>query len=99
MRKTKEEVQGMFKRLAKAMGIEIVGTAYNTPTDDLVYMKHGLDLDYNATYGGYLVELVHEDTSISHPLSGIRLPAKEMYHALYMACCAIEFMNQNKEGK
>lgn len=85
MRTTKQEVQGMFKRLLRGMGVNESTQNHN----------EGWYLEYNAIYGGYKVELIHEDTSVSHPLGEVRRSAKEMYNSLHMACCAIEIKNQD----
>lgn len=80
MRVTKQDVQGMFKRFLKT----IYSNSPESNTDVF-------DLEYNSTYGGYIVEQRHMNTSVSHPFISKRLPAKEMYDALHMACTAIEY--------
>ncbi len=90
MKYTKKEVQGMFSRLVKAMGKDIVGSCYNTPTDDLVYVKHGLQLDYISCYGGYVIEEVGPEGGCSHPFGCMRRTAKEMYLSMYMATQVLE---------
>lgn len=80
MRITKKDVLGMFRRFI------ITLESNQWPNNNDVF-----DLDYSSTYGGYLIEKINPDTSVSHPFISKRLPAREMYDALHMACVAIEY--------
>jgi hypothetical protein len=84
MKYTKSEVQGMFTRLAKAMG---------KPLD-----SDGLGLDYAPIYGGYVIVEYGDKGSESHPFGCQRRNAKEMYLSMYMTAQALEGLNRHKEA-
>lgn len=89
MRITKKEVYGMFKRFLRAIN-EREATSYND--------KGAYYLEHNGTYGGYMVaKCLCEAGSSDNPFLSKRLPAREMYEALYMACIAVEFYKGKQE--
>jgi Flp pilus assembly pilin Flp len=88
-RTTQAEVKGMFNRLCKAMN-KRVATKYND--------VGAWAIEYTAVYGGWLAyEITNESGCTSNILISKRLPSKDMYQALYMAVCAVEYLNYNKE--
>lgn len=86
MKYTKSEVQGMFTRLAKAMGKRIDAGSWN-----------GLGLDYASCYGGYVIVEYGELGSESHPFGCQRRNAKEMYLSMLMATQALEDIRYKQE--
>ena len=79
---TRQDVEGMFKRLCRNMNKKIA-ESYND--------VGAWNLEYIACYGGFKVEeIACKSGSICHPLSDRRLTTREMYEALYMTNCAIE---------
>jgi hypothetical protein len=49
-----------------------------------------LELEYNASYGGYIIVEIGEKGAERHLYGNIRMKGKEMYYALNMVCCALE---------
>jgi hypothetical protein len=90
MRITKADLQGMFNRFLRNI---------KARKDNGSYDVGSFALDYNACYGGYKVEKIGEFGSTAYPFSNRRLPAREMYEALYMACTALEFVANDKGGE
>ena len=86
MRTTKKEVENSFKAFIKAINGK-VATSYN---DVGAY-----DLDHNSTYGGYVIERVHnEHGGVSHPFGDTRRNASEMASTLWFAASAIDKINK-----
>jgi len=54
----------------------------------------GLELDYAPVYGGYRVVIINANGCEYHPFLNVRLPKKEMYHALRMACASLTFKRE-----
>lgn len=86
MRYTKQELQGMFGRLVRAMNKKVEGVSYD-----------GLGLDYAACYGGYVIVQYGARGSESHPFGCMRRTAKEMYLSMYMTAQALENIKYEQE--
>lgn len=82
MRYTKQEVQGMFGRLVRAMKAKQDQGSHE-----------GLYLDYIGCYGGYVIEEYIKDGGCSHPFGCFRRNAKEMYLSMWMAAQVLEDRN------
>ena len=81
-RTTKREVNGAFEALLRA----IKGRKAESWND-----VGGYDLTHNGTYGGYVIERVHDvHGSITRPFGDQHRPAGEMYSALWFAVGAID---------
>lgn len=75
----KNNVEKMFARLCEALG-KTIGTA----TGDW-------RLDYNSTYGGFVIEEITGDGgTVSHPLGHSRRNTREFYNACHFAIMALQ---------
>ena len=84
-RTTKREVEGAFAALLRAVN----GRKAESYNDVGAY-----DLTHNGTYGGYVIERVHDEHgSISRPFGDQHRPAGEMYDTLWFAVNAIREAN------
>lgn len=54
-------------------------------------------LDYNATYGGYVIEQIEQLSGVSHPLGSRRRSTREMYLSMLMTCQALEDLIYKQE--
>lgn len=78
---TKKDVLGMFNRL-----VITYKKAMKTKGEN----SCPYSLDYNGTYGGWLVVDIDSNGGESHPFTSNRLPTREMYNALHMAATCLE---------
>jgi hypothetical protein len=89
MRVTKQDLEGMFNRFLRNI---------KARKDNGHYDIGSFHLDYAPIYGGYKIEQIGEFGSCAYPFSSRRLPAREMYEALYMACTALEFCQHKNQA-
>ncbi len=92
MKYTKSEVIGMFKRLLKACKKQQAPILINDNADGLDHFPGGWALDYNSTYGGYVIEEEMESGGVSHPFGSLRRSSREMYLSMLMTAQALEAM-------
>ena len=84
MRITKKDMQGMFNRLVKTLGV---------PVGQFI-------LDYAPVYGGYVIEEVHlYDTGVSHPFGCRRYDAKTMYAIMDKQCQVLDYLARARGEK
>ena len=96
MRITHSHVKGMAKRLGRVMGkkwghYKKIGKGKNAKYK---VVSGAWELNYNPTYGGWIIEEIDPDrtgsSGTSQPLISARLSTKEFYYACWMAARAIE---------
>ena len=86
-RYTRKDAERAFARFVDAIGGR-VAKSY----DD----KGAYQLDYNATYGGAVVELLLETGGVSHPFGDLRRSPAEFCSAVRFAIDALNMRNSKK---
>lgn len=81
----KEDVQIIFKRLCKLMGVRI---GWN---------EGEWSINYDNIYGGYCIVEATEDGNEYCPLGYIRKSAADMHYTILMICRALEYKKEKKK--
>ena len=80
-RGTKAQVDRVFARLLEVLGKRLAKSYKDVG---------GWQLDYNPTYGGYMIEEIHNDKGgVCTPMGQRRMPAREFHEALHFAISAV----------
>lgn len=86
-RTTKTEVQAVFSRLCKTVGVP-EGGQFDMATRK---MSRGWKLEHNGAYGGWVVVGYDGNgTGQSRPLGDSRMPAGQFVEAMHLAIRAVE---------
>jgi hypothetical protein len=98
-RTTRKHVESAFDYFLSVIG----GSRHEwTRTDDgcNVATPGGYNLDYNPTYGGYVIgKIVNEAGGESRPFGDSRRSAGEMYDTLHFAVSVVRELEKNASGQ
>lgn len=89
----RESLENQVKRIALLLG-KTSGNPWTRTGDKNVSRVGTLRLDYNAIYGGYVVEeICNEHGAVRHPFTPNRLKGQAMWDMLYSVERALEMQN------
>jgi len=88
-RYTAEDCRNMAKILAEELGKKF-GNCWEKVGEKNRAIVGCWDISYNPIYGGCIItEIDNEFGAVSHPISEVRFPPREFFHAVNMAIRAV----------